>query len=82
MRIGAEKHPNQQGTTKARTMYINHNLTNNFIVYTTNVNLGTPEVLMRMFLSTDGKKKNVVLRHELKEQMMHVTLRQEPSKGA
>ncbi len=34
------------------------------------MNLGTPEALMKMFLSVDGKKKNVALRHELKEQMI------------
>ena len=45
------------------------------------MNLGVSEVLMKMFLSVVGKEKNVVLRHELKEKMMDVTLCEEPSKG-
>ena len=36
---------------------------------------------VRMFLSVDGKQTDVELRHELKEQMMDVTLREEPGKG-
>ena len=36
---------------------------------------------MKMFLSVVGKKENVVLRHELKEQMMDVSLGEEPGKG-
>jgi hypothetical protein len=42
------------------------------------VKFGASEDLMKMFLSTVVKKKNVPFRNELKEQMMDVTLREEP----
>ena len=52
--------------------------TNNSNPYTTNVNLGAPETLMGMFLSTVGKQTDVVLRYDSNEQMMDVTLNEEP----
>ena len=58
-----------------------HTLTNHSYAYTTNVNLGAPETLMKMFLSAARKQTDVALRHELKDQMMDVTLYEEPCKG-
>ena len=39
------------------------------------------ETLMKMFLSAARKQTDVALRHELKDQMMDVTLYEEPCKG-
>ena len=42
------------------------------------MNLGSPEPLMGMFLSVSGKQTDVVLRYDLDDQMMDVTLYEEP----